>query len=116
MIEGKTYFEFDLAEATLRTAITADPTGRMLLPVLLGMSAMGAGHEAHVTAFPSVKLELFAVAIHTFGYLLLTGTIAWLVFKKLGVSVLRKAWLNLDFVWAVTLIATAGLILVFSGF
>src|SRR5882672_2594655 len=35
VIDGKTYFEFDLAEAAFRTAITADPTGRMLLPVLL---------------------------------------------------------------------------------
>jgi hypothetical protein len=92
----------------------AHGAGLMLLPVLLGMSAMGAGHETHVTAFPSVKLQLLAIAIHTFGYLLLTGTIAWLVFTRLGVSVLRKAWLNLDFVWALALIATAGLTLVFS--
>ena len=94
----------------------AHGAGLMLLPVLLGMSAMGAGHETYLAAFPSVKIQLFAVAIHTFGYLLLTGTIAWVVFKRLGVSVLRKAWLNLDFVWAVALIATAGLTLVFSGF
>jgi hypothetical protein len=94
----------------------AHGAGLMLLPVLLGMSAMGAGHEVHLTAFPSVKMQLVAVAIHTCGYLLLTGTIAWVVFTRLGVSVLRKAWLNLDFVWAVALIATAGLTLVFSWF
>jgi hypothetical protein len=94
----------------------AHGAGLMLLPVLLGMSAVGAGHESHTTAFPGAKMQLFAVAIHTFGYLLLTGTIAWLVFKKLGVSVLRKTWLNLDFVWAMALIATAGLTLVFSWF
>jgi hypothetical protein len=94
----------------------AHGAGLMLLPVLLGMSAMGAGHESHITAFPSVKMQLLAVAIHTCGYLLLTGTIAWVVFTRLGVSVLRKAWLNLDFVWAVALIATAGLTLVFSWF
>ncbi|MDQ1409498.1 MAG: hypothetical protein QOJ41_1233 [Acidobacteriaceae bacterium] len=94
----------------------AHGAGLMLLPVLLGMSAMGAGHETHVTAFPSMKMQLVAIAIHTLGYSLLTGTIAWVVFKKLGVSVLRKAWLNLDFVWAIALIATAGLTLVFSWF
>jgi hypothetical protein len=94
----------------------AHGAGLMLLPVLLGMSAVRAAHDTHVTAFPSVKMQLFAVAIHTFGYLLLTGTIAWLVFTKLGVSVLRKAWLNLDLVWAMALIATAGLTLVFSWF
>jgi hypothetical protein len=94
----------------------AHGAGLMLLPVLLGMSAMGAGHEAQIAAFPGVKMQLLAVAIHTFGYLLLTGTIAWLVFTRLGVSVLRKAWLNLDFVWALALIATAGLTLFFSWF
>jgi len=94
----------------------AHGAGLMLLPVLLGMSVMGASHEAHIAAFPSVKMQLLAVAIHTCGYLLLTGTIAWIVFSRLGVSVLRKAWLNLDFVWALALIATAGLTLVFSWF
>jgi hypothetical protein len=94
----------------------AHGAGLMLLPVLLGMPAVGAGHESHISAFPSVKMQLVAVAIHTCGYLLLTGTIAWIVFSRLGVSVLRKAWLNLDFVWALALIATAGLTLVFSWF
>jgi hypothetical protein len=92
----------------------AHGAGLMLLPVLLGMSAMGVDHSSHVTAFPSVKMQFLAVAMHTCGYLLLTGTIAWVVFTRLGVSVLRKAWLNLDFVWAVALIATAGLTLVFT--
>jgi hypothetical protein len=94
----------------------AHGAGLMLLPVLLGMSATGTGHESHIAAFPSVRLQLLAVAIHTCGYLLLTGTIAWVVFTRLGVSVLRKAWLNLDFVWALALIATAGLTLAFSWF
>ena len=79
----------------------------MLLPVLLGMSALETDHEAHIAAFPSVKMQLFAVAIHTCGYLLLTGTIAWIVFSRLGASVLRKAWLNLDLVWAAALVVTS---------
>jgi hypothetical protein len=94
----------------------AHGAGLMLLPVLLGMSAMGMGHATHLAAFPGLKIQLLAVAIHTAGYLLLTGTIAWMVFAKLGVSVLRKAWLNLDLVWAAALIATAGLTLAFSWF
>ena len=94
----------------------AHGAGLMLLPVLLGMAAMGEGHESHFAAFPGVKMQLLAVVVHTFGYLLLTGTIAWVVFTRLGVSVLRKAWLNLDFVWALALIVTAGLTLVFSWF
>jgi hypothetical protein len=94
----------------------AHGAGLMLLPVLLGMSAMAADHEMHVRAFPGPGVQLLAVAIHTFGYLLLTGTIAWVVYKRMGLSILRTAWLNLDFVWAMALIATAGFTLVFSWF
>lgn len=65
----------------------------------------------HAVAFPGVGTQLLAVAVHTLGYLLCTGAVAWVVYNRLGVSVLRKAWLNLDFVWAMTLIATAGLML-----
>jgi hypothetical protein len=92
----------------------AHGAGLMLLPVLLGMSLTGASHEEHISAFPSVKLQLAAIAMHTCGYLLLTGAIAWVVFTRFSVSILRKAWVNLDFVWAMALIATAGLTLVFS--
>ena len=41
-----------------------------------------------------------------FGYLLVTAIIAVVVFEKAGVGVLRKAWFNLDFVWAATLLGT----------
>jgi hypothetical protein len=43
----------------------AHGAGLMLLPVLLGMSAMEAGPESHIAPFPSVKMQLLAVAIHT---------------------------------------------------
>jgi hypothetical protein len=89
----------------------AHGAGLMLLPVLLGMPGPGADHASHAAAFPGVRLQLLAVAIHTFGYLLLTGAIAWIVYTKVGLSILRQAWVNLDFIWATALIATAGLTL-----
>jgi hypothetical protein len=88
----------------------AHGAGLMLLPVLLGMSG-GGEHSSHAAVFPGLKLPLLAVAIHTFGYLLLTGTIAWVVYKKLGLSILRQSWVNLDLIWASALIATAALTL-----
>jgi hypothetical protein len=30
----------------------------------------------------------------------------WVVYRKLGLALLRKAWFNLDLVWAVALVAT----------
>jgi hypothetical protein len=55
---------------------------------------------------------LLPVTVHTLGYLLLTGFVALLVYEKLGVAVLRRAWFNLDLVWAAALLAT-GLLTLF---
>jgi hypothetical protein len=90
---------------------SAHGAGFMLLPVLLGMSVIGAGHEMPAMAFPGLAAQVLAITIHTLGYLLLTGAIAWVVYKWWGLSLLRKAWVNLDLVWAMALIATAGLTL-----
>jgi hypothetical protein len=49
--------------------------------------------------------------IHTLGYLLVTGLLAFVVYEKLGLEVLRRAWVNLDLIWAAALIATAALTL-----
>ncbi|MCL6505592.1 MAG: hypothetical protein K6T59_01065 [Bryobacteraceae bacterium] len=40
------------------------------------------------------------------GYLAMTALTAWFVFAKLGVGLLRKAWVNLDLIWAAALITT----------
>jgi hypothetical protein len=93
---------------------SAHGAGFMLLPVLLGISATGTGHEMHAIGFPGLGSQLLAIAVHTLGYLLLTGTIAWVVYKWMGLSFLGKAWLNLDLVWAMALIATGGLTLFLS--
>jgi hypothetical protein len=75
---------------------------------------MGGGHEMLEMTFSGIGVPLLAIIIHTFGYLGLTGVIAWVVYRWVGLSLLRKAWLNLDLVWAVALIATAGVTLLFS--
>ena len=90
---------------------SAHGAGLMLLPVLLGMSAMGNSHETHTMNSSAIGVQFVAIIIHTFGYLVLTGMIAWVVYKWVGISLLRKAWLNLDLVWAAALIATAGITL-----
>jgi hypothetical protein len=50
--------------------------------------------------------------VHTTAYLAVTGLIAWVVYSKLGLGVLRKAWLNLDLVWAVALVVSSVVTLV----
>lgn len=50
---------------------------------------------------------LAATLLHTGAYLLVTGLLAVLVYEKLGLRLLRSAWINLDLLWAGALIATA---------
>jgi hypothetical protein len=45
--------------------------------------------------------------VHTAGYLLVTGLVAVIVYERLGLRLLGKAWLNVDRLWAGALIATA---------
>jgi hypothetical protein len=109
---------------------SAHGAGFMLLPVLLKMSALHAAAVAGDSAHHLHALGLngpssvgswsagsssvgfwtasIALLVHTLGYLLVTGLIAFLVYAKLGLDVLRKTWVNLDLIWAVALIATSG--------
>ena len=94
---------------------TAHGAGLMLLPVLLGSRTVEAadhmaGHH-HTSAAASPLAALLATAVHTIAYLAVTGLIAWVVYSKFGLAILRKAWLNLDAVWAAALVVTSVVIL-----
>jgi hypothetical protein len=96
---------------------SAHGAGFMLLPVLLKVSAAQAvpvGHTLHAHAMTSLGTAWTAITVHTAGYFLAMGVIAWVVYERFGLSLLRKAWLNVDLVWAVALIATGGLTLVLA--
>ena len=57
---------------------------------------------------PQVPVADLGVAvIHTVGYLLVTGIIAVIVYERLGLRLLGRAWFNVDRLWAGALIATA---------
>jgi hypothetical protein len=94
---------------------SAHGAGFMLLPILLKMSALHAvagignsAHHLHMLGLAAPWTAPLALLIHTLGYLLVTGLIAFVVYQKLGLEFLRKGWVNLDLIWAVALIATAG--------
>jgi hypothetical protein len=87
---------------------SAHGAGLMLFPVLL---------HADVDGFqPGVSSAVEATAavmVHTLAMLVTMAAIAVVVYEKLGVGGLRKAWLNLDLVWATAIIA-AGAVTLFS--
>jgi hypothetical protein len=89
---------------------TAHGAGLMLLPVfLLGADnpapCHGAGcHNAAGLSLASWGGYLAAVGVHTLAMMVAAAAIAVLVYVKLGVAILRQAWLNLDRLWALALI------------
>jgi len=56
-------------------------------------------------------VPLAAIVVHTMAQLLVAALIALVVFQWVGPSVLRRAWLNLDLIWVITLIIAGVLIL-----
>ena len=99
---------------------TAHGAGLMVLPLVIGGAAHGGqeAHTAHIAAASVLPLTdatdtaLWATALHTGGYLLVTGAIALLVYRKLGLRLLRTMWINLDVIWGGALVATGALTLV----
>ena len=94
---------------------SAHGAGLMLVPVLLGMPP-----PPEATDLPGVNFSLAtlaqdtaAVTIHSASMLLVMGTIAVVVYERLGLDVLRKAWLNVDLLWSVAVIA-AGVVTMFT--
>jgi hypothetical protein len=90
---------------------SAHGAGLMVLPVLMGSSTVEAadhmaGHH-HTSAAASPLAGLLATAVHTTAYLAVTGLIAWAVYSKLGLAVLRKSWFNLNLVWAAALVVSS---------
>ncbi|WP_182877523.1 hypothetical protein [Microbispora sp. H10670] len=70
--------------------------GLMLLPVL---TRMPAGHHGH-----ALSGGLFVAGVHTLAMFLTATAVAVVVYEFVGVAVLRRAWFNLDLMWAFALV------------
>ena len=98
---------------------SAHGAGLMLLPFVLTSphQAMPAGHEHHMMLAGAVSSGLstqwwLPIASHTAGYLIVTAALALIVYYKLGVAILRRAWFNFDLLWVGALVAAGILTLV----
>jgi hypothetical protein len=81
--------------------------GLMLVPVL--------AHHSPLPAGGAVTTALAAAALHTVAMLVTAGAVALLVTHVLGLSVLRRAWIDVDRVWAVALIGAGTATLLLHG-
>lgn len=102
---------------------SAHGAGLMLFPILMDMPGGAPAHErmlhgmhghlVHGSMAAMSRLsfaqDVGVVLLHTAAMLLVMGTIAIVVYDRVGLAFLRSAWINLDAVWAGALVA-AGLL------
>jgi hypothetical protein len=94
---------------------TAHGAGLMVVPVFVGMSLADGGEHAHHAATgpgATASAAFLATGVHALAYLAVTAFVAVLVFERLGVGMLRRAWFNLDVIWAVALMASGAATLI----
>lgn len=84
---------------------TAHGAGLMIAPALLGV--MEVSHEMSLSPAPGVSASL-AVGLHTLSMLVTMALVAWIVYRKLGLMVLRQGWLNFDLIWSAALLVVGG--------
>jgi hypothetical protein len=96
---------------------SAHGAGFMVLPFVMRMpgaaSAATDEHAGHLAAAAgSVPwTNTAAVGVHTLTYLIVMTLCAWVVYRKLGLTLLRTAWINLDWLWAAALVITGAVVL-----
>ncbi len=99
---------------------TAHGAALMLLPFVLGLCGAPAaattgqapdafGHESVMALMRSnVGTAVLVSLLHTAAMIACGLGAAWLVYRHLGLRALRSTWLDLDRVWAASLIVSGG--------
>jgi hypothetical protein len=92
---------------------SAHGAGLMILPFLLPPAARSTvgHHHAHAAEAAGLAFPGLAVAVHTVAYFTAMALIAWVVYRRFGLRLLRTAWINLDAIWAGALVVTGAIVL-----
>lgn len=109
----------------------AHGAGLMVAPVILSMMApdvasplaaeAGMDHSSMANAFDvnqagmGAGLEVtLGVLFHTLSMLIVMALVAWIVYRKFGLAILRSHWINFDLIWAAALLVV-GVIALLGG-
>lgn len=91
---------------------TSHGAGLMLIPALIPLQDQATQHHHHGDlAFVSVLTSLLAIAVHMAAMLAVTGAVAVIIYRWVGLEFLRRGWINLDVMWTAALVLT-GLLLI----
>jgi hypothetical protein len=94
---------------------SAHGAGLMVAPVLLGGATASAseGHDLAMAGAAPVGVAAIGVALHLLAMVSVMAVVALAVYARLGVEVLRRAWVNTDALWAGAFVL-AGVITLFT--
>ena len=84
---------------------TAHGAGLMLVPFMLQLCAPADGALATALARADLGTALLVAVVHTVAMVAAGVAIAWAVYRYFGLQFLRRAWIDLDRVWAASLVA-----------
>lgn len=97
----------------------AHGAGLMLVPIYLGICRQSDLDKAHEAAGAligtSLKMVVLVSLVHATAMIAAGGGLAWLVYRYLGLKFVSRSWLNLDSVWAVSLILVGAVALLLNG-
>jgi hypothetical protein len=95
----------------------AHGAGLMLVPIYLGL-CQAADLDTHAGAGALINANLgtavLVSVVHSAAMIAAGGTLAWLVYRYLGLKFVSRSWFNLDATWAFSLVLVGALSLAFS--
>jgi hypothetical protein len=97
---------------------SAHGAGLMVAPVLIGAGVADASAHDHAIEAAggdgaALLTSALGLVLHVGAMIAVMGFVALLVYDRFGVTILRKAWINLDGVWAAAFIV-AGVLTFFT--
>jgi hypothetical protein len=88
----------------------------MLVPIYLGLCREADHDSGHAAAGTLMHVNLgmavLVAVVHATAMIAAGGSLAWLVYRYLGLKFVSRSWFNLDAVWAVSLILVGAIALV----
>jgi hypothetical protein len=79
---------------------TAHGAGLMIAPVILGLRASHNHDDMAMLSGGPIDIAAVGIAVHVLAMVIVMGAIAFFVYERVGLQVLRRAWLNTEQVWA----------------
>ncbi len=86
----------------------AHGAGLMLVPIYLGLcqvQGLDSGHQAAgALVGANLGMAVLVSIIHFAAMVTAGGSLAWLVYRYLGLRFVSRSWFNLEMIWAVSLV------------